>query len=145
MASGSNLSLWVRAFLYGLLAEILAFVVAMLVIAGFAMYLGFKARGAPDQALIGRFAEASAPWITAVVGILLTFVLARWVARKAGHQAVKFALVVGFSAGLFDVIAAVVFRSSFSLRTMVVVVLLVLGTWAGGRLGGRRSAAQTIA
>jgi hypothetical protein len=141
MTRESNRISWLRPILYGLLAEVLAFVAAMLVIAGYATYLGFKARGAPDQALIGRFAAGSAPWIAAVVGILLVLAFARRVARKAG--AVGLGLMVGLAAALFDIVAALAFNSRLDIHTAVVVGLLVLSGWLGGRLGYQRAQGQT--
>ncbi len=143
MTSGSTRPGWVRPVLYGLLAEVLAFVASMLIITVYATYLGFKARGAPDQALISNFADGSAPWITAVVGVLLAFAFARRVARKAGPRAVGLGLTVGLSAALFDIVGALAFSSHLGLHTAVVVVLLIGAGWLGGRLVGQRAQAQT--
>ena len=143
MTSESNRRTWVDPVLYGLLVEVLAFVAAMLVITVYATYLGFKARGAPDQVLIGRFAAGSAPWITAVVGILFTLAFARRVAGKAGPRAVGVGFTVGLSAALFDVVGAFAFSPHLGLHTAVVVLLLLGAGWLGGRLGHERAQART--
>ena len=138
MTNESNQPGWIRPVLYGLLTEVFAFVASMLVITVYATYLGFKARGAPHQALIGRFAAISAPWITAVIGITLAFAFARRVAKKAGPRAVGFGLIVGFSAALFDCVVVLAMRSRLGLHTALIVVFLVCAGWLGGYLGAQR-------
>jgi hypothetical protein len=137
MTSESKRSSPVRPVLYGLLSEVLAFVASVLVITVYATYLGFKARGAPDQALISQFAGGSAPWITAVVGIMLVLAFAKRVARKSGAHAAASGLTVGISAAVFDCVVVLAMRSHLGLHTAVVVGLLIGAGWLGGHFGGQ--------
>jgi hypothetical protein len=138
MTEKTNSYGWGRAFFYGFLTQIMALLTAILVITLYAFYLGFKARGTPDQQLINKFADGSTPWVTAVASIVFVFFFSWLVSRKTATGSIRSGLIVGLSAALFDIISTFAFSSRFGFFTAAVVILQIVFGWLGGVLGGRR-------
>lgn len=83
-----------------------------LVIFGYALFLGFQARGAPDPQLITTFAASYAPVITVVSSILLTFLACLWTSRKVSNQAVLHGLLVAVLGALLIILYGIIFSQA---------------------------------
>lgn len=142
MTTESTRYTWLRSVLFGLLAQVIAFVIASLVVAAYAVGLAFQVRGTPDQVLINHFAASSSRWVTAIASIVVTFVLAIYIARKAPRQSVPLGLVVGMSSGVVSAVIALVFGAHIGLSSAVVPLLLLLVSWLGALRGASRKPAQ---
>ncbi|MEW6403908.1 MAG: hypothetical protein AB1649_19105, partial [Chloroflexota bacterium] len=73
---------WKRVLLAGIGITLLTTVLIFLMIGVYAMALAVQAQGAPDNAKIEAFANQIGQWGTPVIALLLTVILAIWVARK---------------------------------------------------------------
>jgi hypothetical protein len=131
-----------RSILFGLLAQVIALVTSMLVVAGYAFYLAWHARGKPDQTLINQFAALSSRWVMAGTGIIVTFLLASYIARQAPRQSVEWGLVVGVSSAVVATMVAFLFRAHLGIGSALVPLLLVLASWLGARSGLSRTPSQ---
>jgi Trk-type K+ transport system membrane component len=145
MSAESTRNPWLRSVLFGLLAQVLAFVAATLVVAAYALRLAMQARGTPDQQLINQFAASSSRWVTVIAGIAVTFVLANYLARKAPRPAISHSLVVGLSSAVVSTAVALPFTTHLSLRAAVAPLCLLLASWLGGlSASSRKPAAPAV-
>lgn len=142
MTSDSTRSSWLRPVLFGLLSQVLGLLTALLVTAVYAAYLALQARGTPNQSLISQFAASSAPWVMALVGIVLAFVFSLRLAKKATRQAIALGIVVGLSSSVFATVAALVFHSHLGLHSALVAMSLLLASWVGAVLGLSRTSVR---
>jgi putative membrane protein (TIGR04086 family) len=126
---------WGKVLLAAIAVIVLRVVAVFLVVTIYASYLGFQARGAPDQGLIDSFVSSVSVWLTPLATVLLTFFAARWAAR--GAKTGK--LINGLVAGALVVIigwalAAFVFSGfSFSMLAVIESLLVLVAGWLGGR------------
>jgi hypothetical protein len=139
MTGDSNRRSLLRAVLFGLLSQLLAFLVSILVVTVYATYLAFQARGAPNQQLINQFAASSSPWVTALAGLALVFLFSLRLVKGAHRHSITFGIVLGVSAAVCAAATAFAFTSHISLKSLLVPAVLVLSGWAGSVLGSRRS------
>jgi hypothetical protein len=137
MIERSNKTGWGRALFYGFLTQVLAILTSILVITLYAFYLGFKARGAPDQTLINKFADASAPRVIGIAGIILVLIFACLISMKRETGRVAFGFGVGLCAMVFYLVSSLLLGSDFGLHTAVVVIFLIIFGWLGAVLGAR--------
>jgi hypothetical protein len=142
MTSDSTRYSWLRPVLFGLLTQVLALLTALLVTTAYATYLAFQARGTPNQRLINQFAASSAPWVMALVGIVLAFVFSLWLAKKVPQQAIALGIVVGFSSSVFATVAALVLHSHLGLHSALVAISLLVASWVGAVLGLSRTSVR---
>ena len=140
MTTGFSQYPWPRAILFGFLAQALAFLASILVITVYATYLALQVLGRPDQLLINHVAASYAPWITQISGICLTLILSRHLVRNAPRKAPALGVLVGLSSAVIPVIIGVSFHSHFSLRSVLVPLLLFLAGWFGVLLGSSHTA-----
>jgi hypothetical protein len=89
---------WERVVLAGATAAILVSVLLFLVIAMYAVVLSVQARGAPDQAQIGRFGNQMGTWLAPALLALLTIGAAAWVTRSVQAGVQLHGLLVGLIA-----------------------------------------------
>ena len=102
------------------------------VVSGYAAYLGFEARGAPDQALINAFADQYAMGIGIAFLGIGTFVGGRFAGRRAGVAQLQHGLLVGIIAALIDLALSI--SSGLPLAMIVSVFLAIYGGWLGGKI-----------
>ena len=135
MATSTSRLKWGRILVGGLLAWVGSFLLVFLIVTGFALKLGFEARGAPDQARIQHFAERIGPtWGPALLAIL-TLAAAFWVARKAVASRSLHGALVGLVAGVGSLIVAL----PPSLGTVSAFGVTLLAGWLGGAAAARQS------
>jgi hypothetical protein len=120
-----------RALLFGVVALVGSFLLIMLVITGYAAYLGFQARGQPDQEAIQAFAQRFAPVAGPILGGLAALLAARWSARGLTSRAATHGLVVGLVVALPSLYSVVTSGSSV-LRNAGEVALLMVAGGVGG-------------
>lgn len=120
-----------RPILYGVSAQLIAFLVSILVVSVYAIILAFQALGRPNQALINHFAAMTAPWVTLVTGIVLTFVFARKLSKTTSNHSSKFRVVVGISSATISTLVNLAFRPHFGLRSVIIICILVFISWLG--------------
>ncbi len=121
---------WTALTVYGA-----SFLIVFLIVAAYALFLGFEARGAPDQAMIQAFANQYAPWLGPISLVMFTFLGAIWLGSfvKTGLQ--LHGLVLGALVSLVNIIFDI---SSLSLATLGITLLVIATGWLGGRLAHRR-------
>ena len=73
--------IWEQVILTTLVVYVLSFLTAFIVVTIYPGYLGFQARGAPDQDIMTAFADQYAPWIGPISLILFTILGAMWMGR----------------------------------------------------------------
>jgi hypothetical protein len=122
---------WVRVVLTAIVFYILSFITIFIVITAYATYLGFQARGAPDQNLITAFADQYAPWIGPIALILFTFLASMMMARRL-NMAVQ---PNGIALGAFASILNLIFEGprAFDAGFLITVLLTIAAGWLGAR------------
>src|SRR5215510_3184742 len=93
---------WGRVILTTVVVYILSFLTIFLIVTGYASYLAFQARGAPDQAMITAFANQYAPWIGPISLILFTAFGGMWLARRVEAAVPLHGAIVGVLASLLN-------------------------------------------
>jgi putative membrane protein (TIGR04086 family) len=128
---------WGRVILTSVGAYLVGLLLITIVLTAYAFKLGFEVRGAPDQTRITQFAEHYASSWGMVVGLLLTFGAAIWVARKVRTAAAMHGVAVGVTVAVLSLIVGLLIEHSFGLRTLVDFAATVGAGWLGGFIGGR--------
>ena len=138
MADGRSGIRWLRVVLAGFLAELTTIIVITLVIVAHNLAVGGAESDAEKQQLAARAGFYVAP----VASIVLTFLFALWVARKAAARAVLHGTLVGVVAVVLS--AAFIFAAEPAARWMYAAsyVLKLLSGYAGGAFAGKRRAAD---
>jgi hypothetical protein len=126
---------WIRVILTTIIIIIIAFLAVTLIITGYASYLGFQARGAPDVNMINTFAEQYAPLLNSVFLILFTFFGARHAARRVEGAEQINALAVGVLSGLVH--AGSNFANLFDINALPVSILAIGAGWLGGKINAK--------
>lgn len=111
------------------------------IVTGYASYLGFQARGAPDTEMINAFAAKNADGIGSIfigVGTLLGGLLA---GRRAKVDAMQNGLMVGLITAI--IVFVINILGGFSLWIIVSFIFAVGGGWLGGKLSSGRDMAET--
>lgn len=122
-----------RIILAGVAVVVLSTLAVTLVVTGYAFFLAFQARGAPDQRLIGQFAQRISSVLSVVLEILLTFVGAKWVQRKSGTTKLSSGLFVGIVVVLVAIFAQHLFGAPFRLIDILWFALVLVAGWLGGK------------
>ena len=125
---------WLWVIIGTVLALIIAYGSSICVVTGYATYLAFAARGAPDTALINEFAAQNAGGITSLFVVLGTFLGGLVAGRKAQSDKFQNGFMVGLVSALILLILNII--SGFSLWTLVSLLLALAGGWLGGKLAG---------
>lgn len=112
---------------------LLSTLVVTLVVTGYAFYLAFQVRGAPDQARIGQFAQWISLILTPVLEIILTFFGARWVRRKSQTIKLSSGLIVGILVVLLGILVQHVFGGAFQPISFLWFGLILVAGWLGGK------------
>jgi len=126
---------WGWVVLGVVIALVIAFGSSICVVTGYATYLSFAARGAPDTDMINAFADQNAGGVSSIfigVGTLLGGLLA---GRKAKEDALQNGLMVGVLTAVIDL--ALSLFSGFSLWGIVSLLFALGGGWLGGKLSSR--------
>ncbi len=123
---------WGRVALTTVLVYVISFVTVFLIVTGYATYLAFQMRGAPDRNLINAFANQYAPWIGPISLILFTFLGALWLGRRVETSTQLHGLIVGILVSLVNMLLGG--AGAFSLGTLIATVLIIGAGWLAGRL-----------
>ena len=110
----------------------LSFLVLMVMIAVYAFFLAFQARGAPDQKAINHFAKMVSPKLMPWLQMLLTLALAVRVARRVEKARILHGLVIGVLAGLLSVAVTLPFGGRLGLHNLLLFLVIVGLGWLGG-------------
>jgi len=122
-----------RILLGGLLAFAGSFLLMFGIVTGYALKLGFEARGAPDQDRIQAFAESMGPtWGPVLLG-LMVLAAAFWATRKAGGRHALQGILVGLVAAL----PGLALSLPPSRSDLLAVAVALAAGWLGGTLAGR--------
>ncbi|MCI0551766.1 MAG: hypothetical protein L0287_12500 [Anaerolineae bacterium] len=124
---------WGRVIVNALVVYILSFLTVFLIVTGYASYLAFQARGAPDQAMIETFANQYAPWIGSISVILFTILGAMWLARRPETATQIHGIALGVLVGLVNIIF-----DGISLVTLVTAIFTIAAGWLGAQLSARK-------
>ena len=120
-----------------LVAIVLSFLIVMGIITIYAFVLAFQARGAPDQSAINHFAAWISPRLVPWLEMLLTFLVALWVARGAEKAAAAHGLFIGVLAGVLSLALTLPFGGRFDLHNLLFSLIVVLLGWLGGLVGNK--------
>jgi hypothetical protein len=123
---------WGRVILTALAVDVISFITVFIVVTVYAGFLGFQARGAPDQAMIQSFANQYAPWIGPVSLILFTGLGARHVAKRVESALPLHGIILGALTGLVNL-----FFDGFGLGTLAITALTIGAGWLGSKLSRR--------
>ena len=132
---------WLRVFGAALVVVVVSFLIVMGMITIYAFVLAFQARGAPNQNAINHFAARISPRLIPWLEMLLTFIVALWVARGAEKAAVVHGLFIGILAGLLSLALTLPFGGRFDLHDLLFLLIVVVLGWLGGFVGhkGRKN------
>ena len=119
---------WIRVGLTAAVVYIVSFLTVILVVTGYASYLGFQARGAPDQTMIQTFANQIAPWIGPASLILFTLLGARHVARRVESAVPLHGIILGALSGLVNLLS-----NGFGLISILALAVMIAAGWLGAR------------
>jgi len=119
---------WGRITVNTLGVYIFSFLLMMGIIMGYATYLGFQARGAPDPDQIQQFANRYAPLLGMYGLIPFTFLAARRLAQRTETVAQLHGVVLGALVSLLNLII-----SGLSLDIILPTLLTVSAGWLGSR------------
>ena len=122
-----------RIIMAGVAVVVLSTLAVTLVITGYAFFLAFQARGAPDQKLISQFAQRISSVLAPVLEILLTFVSAKWVRRKSRTTKLSSGLFVGIVVVLVANFAQYIFGEPLRTIDALWFALILMAGWLGGR------------
>ena len=125
---------WVATLIAAAVVMACTLIGTTLVVTVYALYLGFQARGAPDQELISQFAAQVAPWLTPTLQVLFTVATAAVVARKSRANPGVQGLLVGIFTALFGILFPVVFGGRPDLLDAGIFILVSGAGWLGGFL-----------
>ena len=115
-----------------------SFLILMVVTTVYAMVLAFQARGAPDQNAINHFAARVSPKLMPWLELLLTVVVARFVARKTEKAITLHGLLIGILAGLLSLAVTAAFGARLGMHSLVFFLVIVGLGWVGGFVGQKR-------
>ena len=121
------------------LGIVIAFVIAygssICVVTGYATYLSFQARGAPDMTMINEFAAKSAEGVLNIFIGVGTLVGGLFAGRKAKENAFQNGLMVGFITAFIYLVLSIF--GGLSLWVVVSFILAMGGGWLGGKLSSK--------
>jgi hypothetical protein len=130
----------VRALLFGVLAEVFTIITVILVIYGHR----FMSGGQTDQQL-QEYGLRAAAVVGPVFGVIYTFLMALWVARKVEDRAMTHGLLVAVGAAALHVVGAFGAPGGFRAIYAVADLLKLAAGAAAGFLGGRPSPSSVSA
>jgi hypothetical protein len=140
---------WLRVLGAALAVIALSFLVLMAVVVVYAFVLAFRARGAPDQNAINRFAASVSPKFMPWLEMLLTFVVTLKVAQKAETAIVLHCALIGILAGLLGLAVPLAFGGRLGLRNVLIALIVMglgcLGGFAGERIRAKRAMSSASA
>ena len=122
-----------RIIIAGVAVVVLSTLAVTLVVTGYAFYLAFQSRGAPDQKLISQFAQQISSVLAPALEILLTFVGAKWVRRKSRTNRLSCGLFVGIVVVLVAIFAQHLFGEPLKSSDGLWFALILSAGWLGGR------------
>ena len=101
-------------------------------ITAYATYLGFQARGAPDQNLITAFADQYTAWIGPIALILFTFLASMLMARRLDTAVQPNGIALGVFASILNL--TVGGARGFDAGVLITMLLTIAAGWLGARL-----------
>lgn len=129
---------WIRLLITGLAIVLISFLIIMVATIVYAFVLAFKARGAPDQEMISQFAEWLGIWLTPILTLVLTYLGAALVARKAGNSFLLHGLLLGIIIALFSFLETKIFGGSLDFKEGVYLAFYIGTACLGGLREGRK-------
>jgi uncharacterized membrane protein len=124
---------WGRVALTALAVYALSFLTVFLIVTGYATFLAFQARGAPDQNLIQTFANQYAPWIGPISLIVFTLLGAMRMSRRIETEISLHGMLLGALTSLVNLLF-----DGLGLVSLAVMALSIAAGWLGSKLGTRR-------
>lgn len=104
-----------RIVIGSIFVVLLSIFLIFLIVTGYATYLAVEARGAPDQELINKFAEKIGSNYTLPVQVVLTYLAALWVKRKALPAKIPAGFIVAICVVVLGLLQSLVFSGFFNL------------------------------
>jgi hypothetical protein len=129
---------WLRVLGAAIAVIALSFLILMAVVVVYAFVLAFKARGAPDQNAINRFAAWVSPKLMPWLEMLLTLVVTLKVAQRAENAIVMHCVLTGILAGLLGLAVTLAFGGRLGSHNLLIALVVMGLGWLGGFVGERR-------
>jgi hypothetical protein len=130
---------WLSVLSAGFAVIALSFLILTVIIAVYAFFLAFEARGAPDQIAINHFAARMSPKLMPWLEGLLTLVIALIVARRAEKARIVHGLLVGILAGSLSLAVILAFGGRLGLNNLYFLAITVGVGWFGGIVSQKRA------
>jgi hypothetical protein len=130
---------WLHVLSAALAVMALSFLILTVIVAVYAFFLAIQARGAPDQSAISHFAARISPPLIPWLEVVLTFLVAVVVARRAKRAHASHGLIIGVLAGLLSLAVPLVFVGRLGLRNSAFFLVIAGLGWVGGLVGQRRT------
>lgn len=126
---------WLQVVVASLGVWAISVVLVGTTIFAYAFGLGWVARGAPDSAAVGRFADSVGPTWGLRLSVALTGVAAFWLARRV-RRPIAHGFLIGSAVALVPFLA----RPTFTARALLGFAALVCAGLCGAWLGQKGSA-----
>ena len=117
-----KLPAWAHILLAALGSNLLTLLTTTVIISGYAILLGFQARGVPDGNQISAFADQIAPMATLILLCLFTLIAGWHVAKRNLDQAILFGFLVGLAVVVLRFVLALAV-GSLSLNSMTLITI----------------------
>ena len=130
---------WLRVVSAALAVIALSFLILGVIVALYAFGLAFQARGAPDQIAINNFATKVGPTVMPWLEVVLTFIVAVVVGRRAEKARAIHGLFIGILAGLLSLAVPLAFSGRLGFHNLVLFLIVVGLGWLGGTVAQKRT------
>lgn len=121
-----------RIIIGSVLVVIISIFLIFLIVTSYAFYLAFEARGAPDQELIGQFAERFGSGYTLPIEVIFTFLAALWVKRRSLPAKIPAGFVIAIGVIIIGLLQALIFDDFFDTIDLLWYSLILVSGWIGG-------------
>lgn len=121
-----------RIIIASVLAVVISIFFVFLIVTGYAFYLAFEARGAPDNELINRFAGKIGANYTLAIEVVFTFLAALWIKRKSLPAKIPAGFIIATGVIIPGVFQTLVFHNFFNTIDLLWYGLILIAGWIGG-------------
>ena len=127
-----KLPVWAHMLLAAVGSNLLTLLATTVIISGYAILLGFQARGVPDGAQISAFADQIAPMATLILLSLFTLIAGYSVAGRDRDQAILFGFLTGLAVITLRFVMALAIGSLSLNRMTFITIVATLAAGLGG-------------
>ncbi len=133
---------WRHVIIAAFAVMALSFLILIIIVTVYAFVLAFQARGTPNQTAINHFAASVSPKLIPWVEMVMTFLFALKVARKADEARIVSGVMVGILAGLLSSTVTLVFGGRMGLHNSLFFLAVAALGWFAGFIGQKTANAK---